>query len=172
MGNVKNYDTSGTKMDFLSIPVDIRLLIYEELFTVPKPIVIKCFDQFCGGPLRYKYGKSGLRSGILRTNKEATPILYSRNRFAFIDSWSLLGHDSSSGALAFLLWKIGPRNATFLRHCCMDTPTFDIDTSGNIAFQPECISTLDLIGEKHLGLTSFTMTAWFCPKWKSSLVSH
>src|SRR5712664_1713718 len=72
-------------MNFLNLPAEIRLQIYEELLVLSEPIGFPSSP-----PLFLRESAFGLCPALLRASKsvyrEASPLLYSRNRFDFSDS--------------------------------------------------------------------------------------
>lgn len=128
----------STVSHLLRLPTEIRLDIYRELLVpVDRPIVFHVDYGPAGDQKRLRPGLKaqarGLHPSILRVNKtihgEATPVLYSENRFRFPDAsiamddggtwFSMVPH------IAPFLKQIGA-NAGLLRHICMDFPnSFD-----------------------------------------------
>ena len=77
-------DTSNAGSRFLSLPLEIRLLIYNELLIQSNDLLRTfCRCKFCA----YLPGRECLNPTLLRTNRaiydEALPILYSQNVFLF-----------------------------------------------------------------------------------------
>jgi len=85
-------------MSFLDLPIELRLPIYNYLLVTPYPIHTKeyryhedCDGTDCYSPdERCHEWKTGLHPSILRANRqiyaEASPILYSQNRFQFVNN--------------------------------------------------------------------------------------
>jgi len=69
-------------MGLFDLPVEIRLKIYSELLVLPEPIVA---DYGPSLPPLFRSRRNGLYPAILRANRkvygEASPLLYSNNRF-------------------------------------------------------------------------------------------
>jgi hypothetical protein len=78
------------------------------------------------------------RPAILLANKrahhEASPLLYSRNRFRL-----------DQGFLTLFLDHIGPQNASFLRHICIAFPAFVDYHLGSVTLKEDSIRTLERI---------------------------
>ena len=85
--------TSRTAFPFLSLPAEIRLLIYSELLVqsdgLPRTF---CRCWLCAHFGNRMYGKDCLTVSLLRTSKaiyhESLPILYSKSLFSFLCSKS------------------------------------------------------------------------------------
>jgi hypothetical protein len=73
---------------------------------------------------------------------EASPLLYSRNRFEFTDLGSTR---RLSAALTSFFSQTGDKNAGFIRHLCIDFPTF---SDYELTLKDDSIKTLELIREK------------------------
>src|ERR1700735_5560061 len=73
----------AVSMDFFNLPAEIRLQIYEELLVLSEPIIFNSYRPF---RMQQRYG---LCPALLRTSKgvhrEASPMLYSSNRFEFTE---------------------------------------------------------------------------------------
>lgn len=81
--------TSQAGFRFLSLPPEIRLLIYNELLVQPNDLLRTfCPCKFCANLKCHTIGKDCLNPSLLRTNKliynEALPILYSKNIFSVL----------------------------------------------------------------------------------------
>jgi hypothetical protein len=111
-------------INFFSFPSEIRNKIYEEALLLSEPIILVAREPhgiIVGLSLPRNSGECGplrLCPAILlanrRAHREASPLLYSRNRFRL-----------HKGFLTLFLDHIGPQNASFLRHICIAFPTFD-----------------------------------------------
>jgi hypothetical protein len=73
-------------MNFFNLPAEIRLGIYSELLVRSEPIVFVAGYGPSSLPL-FRAKRDGLCPALLRTNRklhhEASPLLYSNNRFQF-----------------------------------------------------------------------------------------
>lgn len=102
--------------NFLSLPSELRNNVYEQVLVLREPIA--CPTQ--QGLERLQLQLGSLTLGLLRTNKavrrEASSILYAQNRFDFTVCTS---EDVTS-----FLEQIGPNNASYIRHICVDFPKF------------------------------------------------
>lgn len=101
-------------IDFFNFAGEIRNKVYEELLSVSEPIIIE------SGPRRlYMVAISCPYSAILlankRANSEASPLLYSRNRFEFgIDRpGTKAGYKTERMILASLSTKSDSRTQAF-----------------------------------------------------------
>ena len=79
----------NTASPFLSLPPEIRLLIYNELLVQSDDLLRTfCKCNFCARLKHRTIGKDCLTTSLLRTNKaiynEALPILYAKNIFSFL----------------------------------------------------------------------------------------
>ena len=77
-----------TGLGFLSLPLEIRLLIYDKLLIQTDDLLRTfCTCKFCANLDSPTIGREFLNPTLLRTNKaifnEALPILYSKNVFSF-----------------------------------------------------------------------------------------
>jgi hypothetical protein len=74
--------------NFFNFAAEIRLKIYEELLVLSEPITFKATCDPSWPPL-FLSKRYGLCPALLRANKrvqhEASPLLYSGNRFGFSD---------------------------------------------------------------------------------------
>ena len=144
-------------MSFFSIPVDIRLQIYEELLTASEPINFRAFEDPSWPPLTLA-GRYGLCPALLRMNKqvqhEATPILYSANCFRFSELEPVLRLKTESAAISWVFGQIGRDNAAFIRHICIAFPAFDDYSLGNATIQEDSMKTLELIRQNCTGIAT------------------
>ena len=112
-------------MNFFDLAIEIRLKIYSELLVLPDPIF---FDLECSPSslclVRRKREGLCLYPALLRINKkthrEASPLLYSNNRFRFPDIFFL----GSSSNIGIFLCQIGSQ-ASLIRHIYNDFPRLD-----------------------------------------------
>lgn len=133
-------------MNIFNFPAEIRFNIYEELLVLSEPIIFKpTWNGFC--PQLSLSKRYGLNPALLRTNKrvqaEASPLLYSRNCFGCAD----LGPDKSAAftRLDRFFSQIGPQMASFLRHLCIDFPSFIDYQAGSTALHKDSIKILEFI---------------------------
>jgi hypothetical protein len=123
------YTTSNTTMaiNFFGFPTEIRLKIYSELLVHSKPIVFVA-DYGPSSPPLFRSKRDGLYPALLRVNKrahsEASPLLYSNNRFRFPDIFTSTPSATDSAHIAPFLSQIGSQ-ASLIRHICIAFPTFD-----------------------------------------------
>ncbi|KAM5369069.1 hypothetical protein ACJZ2D_009164 [Fusarium nematophilum] len=142
-------------MQFLSFPIEVRLGIYSELLVQQSPIEFRADRGPCS-PRLTRTGKQGLNPGLLRVNKtvnrEATPHLYSNNRFRFPDAHVSIDRYLEGPYIAPFLRQIGT-NAGLLRHICINFPTsFAPPHSGKPVLYREHIQLFQLIQETCTGL--------------------
>jgi hypothetical protein len=135
-------------MDFFSFPTEIRLMIYSELLVHSRPIIIRIDDRAI-----YHVEKAEKRSlylELLRVNKkmhsEASPVLYSKNRFGYPDSQRVSHHGHNAPSLR----QIGSQTS-LIRYICITFPRsavldeFFIKRLELIQDTCKCITTIELI---------------------------
>ena len=144
-------------MDFFNLPAEIRLQIYEELLVLSEPIIFNSYRPF---RMQQRYG---LCPALLRTSKgvhrEASPMLYSSNRFEFtepIPSQKL--YNEYAAALTSFLSQTGDQNASFIRHLNIGFPAFENDhrpgsTGPTLRLKENTIKALELIRDKCTSIT-------------------
>jgi hypothetical protein len=103
----------------LRIPGEIRNQIYENLIVFPRAVAI------------YREASNNALSAALlavfltcrQFHHEASPIFYSRNRFALPRTASRAPHQMQANLLfRWFLDRVGPRNAVLLRHLAVPFP--------------------------------------------------
>jgi len=156
-------------MNFLDLPAEIRLQIYEELLVRSEPIIFR-MSGFPPSPPLYLYkGAYGLCPALLRASKsvyrEASPLLYSRNRFDFSDSDLIytmlkLSTNCKSLALTSFFSQIGDKNTSFIRHLYIDFPTFRDHRPETTALEDNNIKTLELIRDKCTNIAILEMSLY------------
>jgi hypothetical protein len=140
-------------MNFFDFPAEIRLQIYEELLVLSEPVLfMTSWNKLNKRPFLQLQKRYGLCPALLRASKsvyhEASPLLYSRNRFDFTD----LASRGRLSALTSFFNQTGDKNASFIRHFC-------IDFLGYPDLKEDSIRTLELIREKCTNITIFE-TLW------------
>jgi hypothetical protein len=111
-------------INLFSLPAEIRIKIYEELLVLSEPITLEMIRKLSWAFFRdltaskpHTSRLSSLYPALLLSNKrahsEASPVLYSRNRFRLQD---LPVHGTHVTIIALFLDQIGRRNASFLRY--------------------------------------------------------
>ena len=143
-------------MNFFNFPAEIRLQIYEELLVSSELIKFKTTeDSELSLPPLVLFKRYGLCPAALRANKtvhrEANELLYTRNRFEFIDlipTERLTPTDST--AVEYFLNQIGRPNASLLRHICIEFPEINDEHD---RLHDDDIRTLELVREHCTGLT-------------------
>ncbi|KAN0068465.1 hypothetical protein V8E54_013189 [Elaphomyces granulatus] len=136
-------------MNFFDFPAEIRLQIYEELLVLSEPVLfMTSWNKLNKRPFLQLQKRYGLCPALLRASKsvyhEASPLLYSRNRFDFTD----LASRGRLSALTSFFNQTGDKNASFIRHLC-------IDFLGYPDLKEDSIRTLELIREKCTNITIF-----------------
>ena len=95
---------------------------------------------------------STLCPAILVANKqihhEATPLLYSMNRFRVGAGEYSYTYETSREILQKFLDHIGNQNASFLRQICIAFPAFNIYHAGNITLQEDSVLSLELLRDR------------------------
>jgi hypothetical protein len=113
-------------MSFFGVPSEIRLKIYSELLVHSEPIVFVADDDGPPAPPLFRSKRDGLCPALLRVNKkvhsEASPLLYSNNRFRFPDIFTSTPSATNSPHIAPFLRQIGSQ-ASLIRHICITFPT-------------------------------------------------
>jgi hypothetical protein len=143
-------------VNFFGFPKEIRLQIYSELLVHPEPIVFVA-DYGPPSPPLFRSRRDGLCSALLQLNKqahsEASPLLYSNNRFRFPDIWT----STDSAHIAPFLLQIGPQ-ANLIRHICISFPTFDDFRHGSASLHEAHIKNLELIRDTCTSITTLELS--------------
>jgi hypothetical protein len=131
---------------FFDLPLELREIIYFELLVIAVPIPLEP-DGVNPCPLRGSR-RRGLCPAILRVNKktyrEASPLLYSKNRFE-IPYYAIPGLTfPETNQIALFLTQIG-RQASLIRQIYIDFPHWDFDHPHATSFRPEQIRDLELV---------------------------
>jgi len=146
--------------NFFNFPGEIRNKIYEEALMLSEPIILVAM-QPCSGIYGLALPRNSLEFGLLRlcpaillankrAHREASPLLYSRNRFRL-----------DKGFLKLFLDDIGPQNASFLRHICIAFPAFDDYHLGSITLKEDSIRTLERIRDNCTNLATLETSLGF-----------
>jgi hypothetical protein len=110
-----------TAINFFGFPTEIRLKIYSELLVHSEPIVFVA-DYGPSSPPLFRSKRDGLCPALLCVNKrahsEASPLLYSNNRFRFPDIFTSSPSATDSAHIAPFLSQIGSQ-ASLIRHICI-----------------------------------------------------
>jgi hypothetical protein len=136
---------SMTGIQFFDLPIEIRLKIYSEILVQSATVVINTF----------KHTKIRVYAELLRVNKrvhsEASPLLYSKNRFEIHQ----LG---GTVEVAQFLRQIGTR-ARFIRHVRIDFPKFRYNRcrATQIALSTRGRNELELIRDTFTSLTTLEL---------------
>ncbi|KAH6871631.1 hypothetical protein B0T10DRAFT_553329 [Thelonectria olida] len=158
----KGSSPANSSMHLLEFPIEIRLRIYSELLVQDDPVEFGADHGPCN-PRLVRVGRSGLNPALLRVNRavnrEATPFLYSNNRFRFPDAYTSLntGTDRISynpdvPYISPFLQQIAA-NAGLLRHICINFPTsFAPSNRWEPVLCEEHVQVLQLIRETCPGL--------------------
>lgn len=86
---------------------------------------------------------------------EASPLLYSNNRFGFSDLEPTLRLRTTSAVLTSFLSQIGRQNASFLRYICIDFSDFNNYQTESAMLEEDSISTLELICDHYTNIATF-----------------
>jgi hypothetical protein len=146
-------------INFFSFPSEIRNKIYEEALVLSELIVL-CAMQY-GGIYGLALPMNSRMCGLLRlcpvillankrTHREASTLLYSRNRFRL-----------DKGFLTLFLDQIGPQNASFLRHICIAFPAFDDYHVESVTLKEDSIRTLECIRDNCTNLATLETSLRF-----------
>jgi hypothetical protein len=143
-------------MNFFNFAAEIRLMIYEELLVLSEPITFETtWDPSRPLSLSKRYGLCpALLRANKRVNREASPLLYSGNRFRFSGLDLTPRLDTKSAVLASFLSQIESQNASFLRHVCIDFPEFGDYRPGSTVLQEDSIKILELIRDNCTGIAT------------------
>lgn len=157
--------SQNSKLNFLDLSIEIRLKIYEELLVVPEPLslILSSSPGDRTKSIIIRQGSTCPSPQLLRVNqqihREATPLLYRKNRFHL----SRLHRDfgvymmpSNHGIVKFLT-RVGDYNAGMIRHLGIYFPicTTDLDLIKKEA--------LESIRNKCTDLTTVKILVWNSP---------
>jgi len=136
--------------NFFNFPAEIRHKIYEELLVLSEPItLITTWGRGRSWPPFSLSKRYGLCPALLRANKrvqrEASPLLYSGNRFGFSHPYPMTRIFAECQVLTSFLNQIGRQNASFLRHISIHFPDFDDSRPGRATLRKESMKLLELI---------------------------
>ncbi|OAA33091.1 hypothetical protein AAL_00556 [Moelleriella libera RCEF 2490] len=149
-------------MLFLDLPIEIRLHIYSDLLVQDDAVEFGA-DLGPRDPrlMRYRVDNRSLCPAVLRVNKlvnsEATPILYSANRFRFPDAYTSFG-DSLVPYIVPFLQQVG-RNASLLQHICIKFPAFCYQSWEKPVLRKELIHVFQGIRDACLGLKTIEISS-------------
>ncbi|KAI4859703.1 hypothetical protein F4820DRAFT_462268 [Hypoxylon rubiginosum] len=131
-------------MKFFEFATEIRLSIYSELLVLDETIDFAA-DHGPPSPPLFRSKRDGLCPALLRVSKqvhrEATPLLYSNNRFWFPQVFS---GRTDIAHIAPFLGQIGSR-ASLIQHICITFPSFDHSRLRTAELQKEHVENLELI---------------------------
>ncbi|KAK7990373.1 hypothetical protein PG990_014653 [Apiospora arundinis] len=145
---------------FMGLPVEIRLLIYSDLLVLQDPISF-VEELFTSPPALRRAWSRGLYPSILQVNKrvfsEANSLLYTDNRFRFVDLW--LWPYSGVARVDLTPFFLGiSLQASSLRYICVNFPSFkqsyfepgdivkidDVDINNLEAIQASCTGLITI----------------------------
>jgi hypothetical protein len=144
-------------MNFFNLPTEFRLQVYKELLVFPEPIKFKTTKELSLPPL-VLHKRCNLCPAALRANKrvhrEANGLLYTGNRFEFIDLVPMerLMYTDCTAVESFLN-QIGRQNSSVIRHICIDFSTISDYRPGTACLHGGSIKTLELLRENCTSLT-------------------
>jgi hypothetical protein len=134
-------------MGLLDLPAELRLEIYSKLLILPEPIEFVA-DYGPSLPPLFRSGRDGLHPAILRTNRkmygEASPLLYSNNRFQFPEVFSSAPLAPTHAHVAPFLTQIRLQ-ARHIRRICIPFPTFNYPVPETATLHQVHIDNLELI---------------------------
>ncbi|OOF96681.1 hypothetical protein ASPCADRAFT_206865 [Aspergillus carbonarius ITEM 5010] len=154
--NLPSTATASSLVGFLSLSIEIRHSIYERVLTVPHFLSV---FQDTGGPVEvFTPAKPNAWLALIYVNRqvsaEARAILYGANQFIFQEIETL---QRPASVLEAFLKCIGPENAGFLSHICIDFPATEKidDCSGEIRLRDNSLQRLRLLQKLCAGLKTF-----------------
>src|SRR5271156_491988 len=156
------YITSNTTtaINFFDFPTEIRLKIYSELLVHSEPIVFVA-DSGRSSPPLFRSKGDGLCPALLRVNKrahsEASPLLYSNNRFRFPDIFTSTPSATDSAHIVPFLSQIGSQ-ASLIRPICIAFPTFDDYRRDRARLHEAHIKNLELIRDTCTGIATLELS--------------
>jgi hypothetical protein len=150
-------------MNFFGFPKEIRLQIYSELLVRPEPIVFVA-DYGPPSPPLFRSERDGLCPALLELSKqahsEASPLLYSNNRFRFPDVFTSISSATDSAHIAPFLCQIGSQ-ASLIRYICITFPafpTFHNSQHDRARFHEAHIKNLELIRDTCTSITTLELS--------------
>jgi hypothetical protein len=159
------YTTSNTTpaINFFGFPTEIRLKIYSELLVHSEPIVFVA-DSGPSSPPLFRSKRDGLYPALLRVNKrahsEASPLLYSNNRFWFPNIFTSIPSATDSAHIAPFLSQIGSQ-ASLIRHIYIAFSIFDDYRRGRARLHEAHIKNLELIRDTCTSITTLELLLTF-----------
>ncbi|KAH7327093.1 hypothetical protein BKA65DRAFT_371234, partial [Rhexocercosporidium sp. MPI-PUGE-AT-0058] len=146
-------------LNFFDLAIEIRLKIYSELLVRSEPIVFVANYGPPSPPL-FRTKREGLCPALLRVNKkvhgEASPLLYSNNRFRFPDIFVSTPSATDSPHVAPFLRQIGSQ-ASLIRHICITFPTFDGFRHDRVMLHEAHVKNLELIRDTCTSITTLEL---------------
>ncbi|MCJ1257758.1 hypothetical protein MMC24_005584 [Lignoscripta atroalba] len=146
-------------MNFFGLATEIRLKIYSELLILSEPIVFVA-DYGPSSPPLLQSKRDSLYPALLRVNKkahrEASPLLYSNNRFQFPDVFTSTQDATDSAHIAPFLCQIGSQ-ASLIRHICIAFPTFDDYRHDRVRLHEAHIKNLELMRDTCTSITTLEL---------------
>ena len=146
-------------MSLFGLATEIRLKIFSDLLILSEPIV---FVPDHGPSLRLFRSGGGERlyPELLRTNKqayrEASPLLYSHNRFVFPDISASTPPAADGALIAPFVRQIGSQ-ASLIRHICLSFPAFEDYQQKGARLHDAQIKNLELIRDACTGITALEL---------------
>jgi hypothetical protein len=144
-------------MNLFDFPKEILLQIYSELLVRSEPIVFVADDYSSPSPPLFRSKRDGLCPALLEVNKkvhsEASPLLYSNNRFRFPDILT----STDSAHIAPFLCQIGSQ-ASLIRYICITFPTFHDFQHDRARLHEAHIKNLELIRDTCTSITTLELS--------------
>ncbi|PWY87949.1 hypothetical protein BO94DRAFT_624090 [Aspergillus sclerotioniger CBS 115572] len=145
--------STSSAAKFFSLPIEIRYNIYEQLLVVPHPLHV---FQDPGCPIEvFAPAKPYAWLALIYVNQqisaEARTILYGANRFDFQEMETVRRPPS---LLESFFSCIGPVNAGFLSHICINFPDTEREAGqlGDIRLRDDGLQRLRVLQEQCTGL--------------------
>jgi hypothetical protein len=147
-------------MNFFDLPREIRDQIYSELLTDPEIINFSA-DQSSQSTL-FRSKRNDLCPAVLRLNKqthsETSPVLYSKNRFHFNDTYTPFSSRTDRAPLSLFLSQIGTSQAHLIRHIHITFPTSICHLADKVNFYQAHIANLELIRNTCQSISTLTFS--------------
>ncbi len=146
-------------MNFSGIATEIRLKIFSELLVLSEPIDFVA-PYGPPSPTLFRRQRDGLCPAVLRVSRmihrEASPLLYSNNRFRFLEVFTSTLSAPSSAHIRPFLKQIGS-HARLIRYICIPFPTIDYPQPARAILHEVHIKNLELIRDTCAGIQTLEL---------------
>ncbi|SRR6266536_1860572 len=146
-------------MNLSGIATEIRLRIFSELLVLSEPIDFVA-DYGPPSPPLFRRQRDGLCPAVLRVSRmmhrEASPLLYSNNRFRFPEVFTSTPSAPTSAHIGPFLDQIGS-HARLIRYICIPFPTFDYPQPARAILHEAHIKNLELIRDTCAGIQTLEL---------------